>query len=313
MDGGLLIIVGSGRSGTVYLSNLLKDVYSFGLTSEPKFVYTWYDKYFREVDFSNPEEVLAVLKKIYNGKLFWNLNHRKKIETNFDDLVERVDPYRVTNYEDVILGVFRYVADVRKRELPAYKDPLDVNYVKELADLLPNSRFLHVIRDGRDVANSLLRLPWGATNLFTGLEFWAKGVTKGRVDGARLERDRYLEIRFEDLITKPSQTAEQLDQFLLPFRKESRYDQLLSYLKENNDEKAVFRWKKNFSVSEKKLSEKTHGKLLAELGYEISDYILLDKGISPIERLFYRLMDFVKRVFNVVVYRKRRVKGRKII
>ena len=138
MGKGMLILVGSGRSGTVYMTGVLKAVYRFGFTGEPKFVYTWYRKYFRDLDYNDTAAIDGALRRVYQGRMFVHLRQAKKASTSFDDFRSEVLSAEPKTYEDFIEGIFRYVAEVRDADYPAYKDPLDVNYIAELAELLPN-------------------------------------------------------------------------------------------------------------------------------------------------------------------------------
>lgn len=101
-----------------------------------------------------------------------------------------------------------------------------------LADLFPGARFLHVARDGRDVALSMssvlsfrYQVAWGvnywphiawekayearesiaeaplADDRF--YDLWRSRLLRTRDEATRLEKDSYLEIRYEDLLRDP--------------------------------------------------------------------------------------------------------------
>ncbi|MEP7382531.1 MAG: sulfotransferase [Gemmatimonadota bacterium] len=85
---------------------------------------------------------------------------------------------------------------------------------------LPDARFVHMVRDGRDVALSIgtegwIRpLPWdrGAESLVAALH-WQWKVQRGRRDAARLGSD-YLELHFEQLVQDRRGALEILSTFL---------------------------------------------------------------------------------------------------
>ena len=57
------------------------------------------------------------------------------------------------------------------------------NYVLKVQDLalhFPESRFVHLIRDGRDVALALRDVPWGPDTLEGRAEYWMTRVAAGR-------------------------------------------------------------------------------------------------------------------------------------
>jgi hypothetical protein len=72
---------------------------------------------------------------------------------------------------------FRNYVDLQKQsEDSLWLDttPLNLMRAREISTLLPGSRFLHMIRDGRDVASSVVRELWGPDSHFKALEWWRK-------------------------------------------------------------------------------------------------------------------------------------------
>jgi hypothetical protein len=98
----------------------------------------------------------------------------------------------------------------------AEKTPNNALAFPALQHMLPDSPLVHVIRDGRDVVASLLRQDW--RNLETGapLPYTAsaeaaarhrvKSVTTARKVRQGPGRERYVEIRYEALVTDPERT-----------------------------------------------------------------------------------------------------------
>lgn len=76
-------------------------------------------------------------------------------------------------------------------------------YVKDINKLLPDARFVHVIRDGRDVAVSMVsarqEIGYGAGTIPESAAAWQKHIRAARK--ARQYHGRYLEVRYEDLLT----------------------------------------------------------------------------------------------------------------
>jgi hypothetical protein len=75
--------------------------------------------------------------------------------------------------------------------------------MREIAAALPEARFLHLIRDGRDVALSRRSRGMGAGKpIGDAARLWRRRVENARKQARRL-RDRYLELRYEDLVAAP--------------------------------------------------------------------------------------------------------------
>jgi hypothetical protein len=95
------------------------------------------------------------------------------------------------------------------------KGPMDIDAV---AAMFPEARFVHVLRDGRDVAVSLdvASKSWapevGRASLALRGEHWAVGVEAARASGQALG-ERYLEVRYEDLRADFDSSARRLFDF----------------------------------------------------------------------------------------------------
>ena len=301
---GILIIVGSGRSGTVYLSEVLKRVYGFGFTSEPKFVYSWYKKYFHKIDYSNNEEIRKALQRVYDGRFFEKQRTRKKLTTSFKDLLEFAKPEVINNYEDFIEGIFSYIASIRGHKYPCYKDPYDVANIGEISKILPNAKIIHIVRDGRDVVNSLLTMPWGPTNAYSGAKFWMDQTSSASSVGKELS-DNFLEIRYEDLINQPEKTAHEIDLFQQKITGISKQRQLVTFLLENSNTKGLSRWKNELDDDSLLVVERVAGKQLEYYGYSVSGGAKTTVRI-PL-RILYSIEDIIGRLVNIVFHQKERI------
>jgi hypothetical protein len=81
--------------------------------------------------------------------------------------------------------------------------------------LLPRSKFIHVIRDGRDVASSVVKEKWGPSEHFAALDWWKNRIVKGQVALSKIQAKNKLELRIEDLVIHQRQaTLERIKEFL---------------------------------------------------------------------------------------------------
>lgn len=84
----------------------------------------------------------------------------------------------------------------------------------------PEARFIHLVRDPRSVASSLLRgsqgwaADWAPTTATDAACMWAERVRAGRALRERLGEERCLELRYEDACAAPEQTLESLARWL---------------------------------------------------------------------------------------------------
>jgi len=109
------------------------------------------------------------------------------------------------------------------------KTPDYVRHLPLLQGLFPRARFLHIIRDGRDVALSTLEWAgpkkgpgrwdlWETEPLAASALWWRWQVQKGRADSQRLAPGNYAEVCYEDLVRDPEGQLRWISAFLaLPY------------------------------------------------------------------------------------------------
>lgn len=158
-------------------------------------------------------------------------------------------------------------------------------YMEEIKRQIPDALFIHIIRDGRDVALSYVQqgwsypLPWDRDERLgvAGL-YWEWVVRKGCEQGRRLGAD-YQQVRFEDLVTNPRPTLSRLGEFI---EHDLDYDRIqreaigsvrqpnTSFAAASNESfDPVARWKTKMSREQASAFEALVGNLLQELGYPL--------------------------------------------
>jgi hypothetical protein len=87
----------------------------------------------------------------------------------------------------------RYVAE---------RTPWHVSHLPLIADVYPDAKVINIVRDGRDVARSLISMPWGPPGMAEAAEEWRTAVEDGCA-GSRLLGERYRQVVYEDLLADP--------------------------------------------------------------------------------------------------------------
>jgi hypothetical protein len=78
--------------------------------------------------------------------------------------------------------------------------PNTIRAARRLTQILPEARLVHLVRDGRDVACSLLTRTWGPDEVLEGLRWWAQHLEASFREAAAAGEDRVLTLRMEDLL-----------------------------------------------------------------------------------------------------------------
>lgn len=108
---------------------------------------------------------------------------------------------------------FRLYAVLHGKRRWGDKTPGHIFQMPTIEQRLPEAHFIHVIRDGRDVALSWRPLWFAPSQSMSELaDHWSNWVRTGRRLGSRCRH--YTEVRFEELVTDPEPVLQSLCQFL---------------------------------------------------------------------------------------------------
>src|SRR3569833_2306110 len=162
------------------------------------------------------------------------------------------------------------------------KTPAYIEIVPSLAALFGNARFIHLIRDGRDVAKSFQRQRWHGPWMHGYTREWSRAVELDLQLSKSVLIERILRVFYEDLVLHPEPTLRGICAFI-----EERFeDQMLfwqakvdsavplreirfhSSLGKELNPSDVSRWKRDMTAREIFVAEALIGAQLSHLGYE---------------------------------------------
>jgi hypothetical protein len=141
------------------------------------------------------------------------------------DLEKAMGTGESVHYAQFVSSLFDAYGQARSKPLVGDKTPGYAREVRILHRLWPDARFVHLIRDGRDVCLSTLswqrpgkflrRLrTWSEDRLTTAALWWEWHVRVCREAGRTLPANRYCEIRYESLVARPDEACARLCHFL---------------------------------------------------------------------------------------------------
>ena len=116
-------------------------------------------------------------------------------------------------YRAAMAAPFQAYARMHGKHAWGDKTPYYVRHMGEVRHVFPDARVVNLVRDGRDVALSLLRVPFGPGNFWGAAHMWRDAVDAGDRAAAELGDDM-LTIRYEDLVTDPEAVVPQVCAFL---------------------------------------------------------------------------------------------------
>lgn len=260
-------IVGSARSGTTFLRLTMNAHPRVAVPPESRFITELHEG-------RDTVDVDEFLQRLSGHKRF------EAWELPIEAVRTRLGGRTRVSYADAIGAAYLAYAEAHGKERWGDKTPRYVENIPELAALFPEARFIHLIRDGRDVALSYADVPFGPKNVARAAELWADRVARGLRDGRELERGRYIEIRYSDLVEDNEGEIKDICAFLeLDFDPAmldpektkqgalARADRYNPNVKEQPIRR-VRSWKEDMPPEHIEIFEAIGGDVLSELGFE---------------------------------------------
>jgi Sulfotransferase family len=273
-----VFVLGSPRSGTTLLYDMLLSAGGFAVYLAESNVFNLLAPRFGDLSVrSNREKLLEAWS---NSKLF---------------RASGLDPARIRprvlegcgNSGDFLRIVMEEICASQGMRRWAENSPEGMLYLPIIKRQIPEAVFVHILRDGRDVATSLARrhfvrpFPWEDRHGLIGCGlYWEWMVEQGRDFGRSVPAD-YLEIHFEDLVSNPRETLNRIAQFIdqpldydviqrIAYGSVAKPNTSFYQEADRADFNPVGRWKENFSPKQLVRFERLVGTTLSKLGYELA-------------------------------------------
>lgn len=292
-----VFVVGSPRSGTTLLYHQLLSAGGFAVYRAEASVFNLLEPRFGDLSRRRSRE--ALLDAWLPSEFFRR--------SGLDPVAFRVKAHeQCRNAGDLLRLLMEGIADQQRAKRWAECTPENLLYVDAIKRTIPDAIFLHIVRDGRDVACSLAQQGWigagfhkdDARVFYSGL-YWEWMVGHGRANLRDHRRDA-MEIRFEELVERPLETLARIAAFVEHDLDYTRIQQRgVGTVSQPNTSfpgsgregafRPVGRWKEGFTAQSLARFEGATGRLLEELGYPLHSDVTLrhraSRQIRPTRRL----------------------------
>jgi hypothetical protein len=270
-----IFIVGIGRSGTTLLRLMLHHHPRIAIPYESHFIIKYPEKLATYGDLAERANMARLVDDLLREPMVAMWDHTFDRERLLASIAEPT----LAAALDALYGQYA-TAHGKERwgDKSDYLERLDV-----INAIFPCAQFIHIIRDGRDVARSVLKLPWGPDDIIRAAEWWNDHVWVARRMGAILGPTRYTEVRYEALVANPEGELRRLCSFI----GEDYAPEMLQYHSTSAsaipderrgqhqrvdgppDPSRASSWRREMHPYDQALFHKFGGRMLGELGYEI--------------------------------------------
>jgi hypothetical protein len=193
-----IVIYGAARSGTTYLVQILNKHPQIYVSDETK-VFLWAHEALRG---------LVEAERAPHREREQPGGSRVRDRRAFLEYLRRELPRTIRDLYRELVPQARFWGDKN----PHYADPRNRGCLETTLELFPGARFIHIVRDGRDVVTSGLRGVW--KDFESVHRMWTSHVDVGAAFGRALPAEQYFELRYEELVEDDLALARRLFAFL---------------------------------------------------------------------------------------------------
>ena len=303
-----VFIGGCGRSGTTLLGSVLGAHSDCLCVPESPFK-TDILRFFDPAT-TDSRRLLAAILETRRFKL-WGLDSAALARS----LGETIQSYP----QGLMWLVAKYGESVGKQSPRVWIDhtPANVRSAVTLSELFPQAKFIHIVRDGRGVAASILPLDWGPNTIDGAAEWWTESVAYGLAAESWGGSQRIVRVRYEDLVLNFEATVKSLCTFLdLDYQssmlmadgfKVSGYTTNQHSLVGTVPQPSrVNAWERSLTSRQIEIFEAITGELLRYLGYELKFGLKARKATRAEKWLFAIQEMYSKKLVNKVRLNRRR-------
>lgn len=202
-----IFIVGAPRSGTTLLQTLVDGYSDIAMPPESHVFARFATLFERYGDLSRDRNLTLFVRDLLTD-----------VRIKRWGLAVSVDAFCLTLADRSVRGVLEHLFALyaRQQGKPRWgeKTPTHALYLAEISRIFPDAKFIHLVRDGRDVAESLRRVPFGKKSIWSSARRWRRSVRACRAFAQAMGPGAMLEVRYEDLVEDPQAQVNRILVFL---------------------------------------------------------------------------------------------------
>jgi hypothetical protein len=161
------------------------------------------------------------------------------------------------------------------------KTPRHVFYWREILDCFPDARLIHLVRDGRDVADSYMKARFGPKTTYMAARQWVAWLKQVEAVRQVVPARQFIEVRYEDILAEPESELTRICEYLgesfsarmLEFHKTALSDNVTDVSNRTNLRSPLLsgntqKWRKEYSQGRLRTFESIARPMLIRHGYE---------------------------------------------
>lgn len=270
-----VFITGSGRNGTTMLGSMLGSHPDYVAVPECQFKIPLIKKIdWAKNSLDQINHAFQLLENEFTYKI-WVLDVSKEqfLQTGLSFTCRNLIEWFVLQYN----------IQNRHRSNPKVwidHDPQSILQADTILEHFPEAKFIHLVRDGRAVATSVMPLDWGPNTVEHSAYFWKNSVTHGLNMENKHGSEKIIRVMYEDILKNPEKILREIcDKLGLEYvdlMVEGRGFSVLDYTKHQHALvgqppvlNKINEWEKKLTKRQIEIFENIAGDVLKDLGYSL--------------------------------------------
>ena len=293
-----VFVVGVDRSGTTLLNVMLDAHPDLHITYEVRAILDYAKKLDSYGDISNSSSRKRLIVDMLNDE---------RIKSSFPWLtIEDIYLDDVVSFSDIIERIYHSALIKYNKKIWGDKDPGYTQNIDVLNRLFPDCKFIHIVRDGRDVAVSLEQKWWGPTTFTKAIQYWERMAISTENMLGMLDEKRYIQVRYEDLVSSPARELSLIcntiginySSEMLNYTKSAteisgvkdRITTIHPNINKPPEKDQIYKWRNSLGAPYQSIAHEMAGDALKNFGYESGKTSHLLKPV-------YKFYDVIKESF----------------
>ena len=146
-------------------------------------------------------------------KRFLKIPRIRKLDLKLSEVINLVD-HTDRTHRSLFCVIMECLRQETGKPIWCEKSPRNLHHAEKIYKFFPNAKIVHIVRDGRDVANSLRNVFWRENNLAIQAHEWLYNAKIGFELQKRFSHSSFLTVFYEEFIEAPEKVLGSICNFV---------------------------------------------------------------------------------------------------
>jgi hypothetical protein len=293
-----LFIIGSPRSGTTFLTKMVNHFLDFHVSRDAGVFLRFHRMLSHYGDLRVPGNMHRLVGDMYADFFFRQRLIDRGLTLTADELCAGLTDW---TYAGVVEHILMATARTHGKTGWGNKKPSYALSLVEVNEVFPRAKFVHIIRDGHDVALSMRKAVDSLfeRNWYFAARDWQEHVLNARRMGQALGPCRYMEVTYERVCSDPAAVFDSILAFVdSPEEERRKVVAIGTGIRQEVKADNCYKWRSEVPLFAQRVIERTAGATLVELGYNVAFPHLVGKPVPLPSLVWFHVDRMGRKIFS---------------